>query len=75
LERFRRPNVVAIEGDVLPSEWGDMGEQSVVDDLAMGAQLIDGAPEIDGVPESDGRDGEIHRATVSRIVSQARAGG
>jgi len=54
LERFRRPNIVAVEGDVLPSERSDMGEQGIVDDLALGAQLIDGAPEIDGVPEGDG---------------------
>ncbi len=56
LERFRRPNVVAIEGDVLPSERGDMGKQGIAEILALGAQLVNCAPEIDGVPKDDGRD-------------------
>jgi hypothetical protein len=68
LERFRRPNVVATEGDVLPSERGDMSKQGIADDLALRTQLIDGAPKIDGIPEDDGRDGEIEaRGPVSLI--------
>ncbi len=43
LERFGRPNVVAIEGDVLPAERSDMGKQGIVDDFALRAQLINGA--------------------------------
>jgi len=37
LERFRRPNVIAVEGDVLPSQRSDMGEHGIVDDLALRA--------------------------------------
>ena len=36
-ERFGWPNVVAVEGDVLPSERGDMGKHGIVDDLALRA--------------------------------------
>ena len=57
LERFRRPNVVSIEGDVLPPERSDVAKQGIVDDLALRAQLINGAPEIDSVPKGDGCDG------------------
>ena len=49
MEQFCWPNVVAIEGDVLPSERGDMGKQGIADDLPQRPQLINGAPEIDGV--------------------------
>src|SRR5262249_8406728 len=59
LQRFCWPDVVAIEGDVLPSEGRDSREQKVTDRLSVGAQLIDGAGQIDRVPESDGRDDEI----------------
>ncbi len=37
LKRFGRPNVIAVEGDVLPSERSDMGEQGIVDDLTLRA--------------------------------------
>ncbi len=45
-----------------------MGEQGVVDDLALGAQLIDGAAEIDGIPEGDGRDGEIEPGSPVSLI-------
>jgi hypothetical protein len=33
LERLPRPNVVAVEGDVLPAERSDMGDQILADNL------------------------------------------
>src|SRR5208282_2253406 len=68
LERFGRPNVVAIEGDVLPAERSDMGKQGIVDDFALRAQLINGAPEIKGVPEGDGRDGKIEPGSPVSLI-------
>ena len=35
MERFGRPNLVAVEGDVLLSEPSDMGEYGIVDDLVL----------------------------------------
>jgi hypothetical protein len=37
LERFGRPNLITVEGDVLPSERSDMGEDGITDDLALRA--------------------------------------
>src|ERR1700741_5199337 len=59
LERFGRPDVVAIEADVFPAERADVGEQRVGQNFALGAKLGDGAAEIDGVPEGDGGDREV----------------
>jgi hypothetical protein len=59
LERFCGPNVIAIEGDVLPAKRGDVGEQFIADNLPPGAQFGNGAAEIDGVPEDDGGEGKI----------------
>jgi hypothetical protein len=42
------PNVIAVEGDVLPAEQRDMGKQIIADKLILGTQL---ATEINGVPE------------------------
>ena len=38
-ERFGRPDVVAIEADVLPAERSDVGEQRVGQRFALGAKL------------------------------------
>ena len=72
LERLCGPNVVTIEGDVLPAERSDMGKQIVADNLTLGAQFGNSAPEINGVPEDDSRDGEIEaRSPVSLIFEGA----
>ena len=54
LERVCGPNVITIEGDVLPAERSDMGKQIVADNLTLGARFGNSAPEINGVPEDDG---------------------
>jgi len=46
LERFGRPDVVAIKTDVFPAEWSDVGQQRVGQDFALDAKLGDGAAEI-----------------------------
>ena len=66
LERLCGPNVITIEGDVLPAERSDMGKQIAADNLTLGAQFGNSAPEINGVPEDDSRDGEIE-ARVRRF--------
>ena len=71
MERFCRPNIVAIEGDVLPAERGDVGEQLIADDLAAGTQLVNGAPEIDGVPEDDGRNGQIEAGSPVSLIFES----
>ena len=74
LERLCEPNVITIEGDVLPAERSHMGKRIVADNLTLGAQLGKSAPEIDGVPEDDSRDGEIEaRGPVSLIFEGAVA--
>ena len=45
LERLCGPNVITIEGDVLPAERSDMGKQIVADNLTLGAQFGNSAPE------------------------------
>jgi hypothetical protein len=68
LERFRRPNVVAIKADVFPAERSDVGEQHVGQNFALGAKLGDSVAEIDGVPEGDGGDREVEtRGPVALI--------
>src|SRR4029077_2788480 len=72
LERLCGPNVITIEGDVLPAERSDMGKQIVADNLILGAQFGNSASEIDGVPEDDSRDGKIEaRSPVSLIFEGA----
>jgi hypothetical protein len=51
LERLCGPNVIAVEGDVLPAERRDMGKQIIADNLTLGTQLGHSATEINGVPE------------------------
>ena len=66
------PNVIAVEGDVLPAERRDMGKQIIADNLTMGTQLGHSATEINGVPEDYSRDGEIEaRSPVSLIFKGA----
>ena len=72
LERFGRPDVVAIEADVFPAERTDVGEESVGQKFALSAKLGDGAAEIDGAPEGDGRDREVQtRGPVALIFDGA----
>jgi len=73
LERFGRPDVVAIKTDVFPTEWSEVGQQRVgQNDFALDAKLGDGAAEIDGVPEGDGGDREVEtRGTVALIFEDA----
>lgn len=59
MERLGRPDIVAVEGDVLPAERRDMSEQIVTDSLTTGAQLSNGVAEVDRIPKDDGRDDEI----------------
>ena len=68
LKRLGRPDVIAIEGDVLPSERCDVGDELIGDGFAAGTQLVDGASEIDGVPEDDGGDGEIEAGGAVALV-------
>jgi hypothetical protein len=49
-ERFGGPDIIAVEGDVLPAERRDVGKKLVGDDFAARTQFTDGAAEIDGVP-------------------------
>jgi len=67
-EWFGRPNVVAVEGDVLSSERGDMGEKLVGDGFATGARFIDGAPETDGVPKDDRGNREIDTRDAVALI-------
>ena len=72
LERLCGPNVITIEGDVLPAERSDMSKQIVADNLTLGTQLGHSATEINGVPEDYSRDGEIEaRSPVSLIFEGA----
>ena len=73
LERLCGPNVITIEGDVLPAERSDMGKQIVADNLTLGAQFGNSAPKINGVPEDDSRDGEIERDIVKSCVLERGA--
>ena len=68
MERFGRPNVVAVEGDVLPAEWSDMSEQIVTDPFAIGAQFGYGVAEIDSVPEDDSCDDEIKTGSTVALI-------
>jgi hypothetical protein len=47
------PNIVAVEGAVLPAERRDVGKQIIADNLILGTQLghSASATEINGVPE------------------------
>ena len=73
LERFGRPDVVAIEADVFPAERTDVGEESVGQKFALSAKLGDGAAEIDGVPEGDGGNREVQtRGPVALIFEGSK---
>lgn len=74
MEGLGRPDVIAVERDVLPSERGDMGDEFVGNDFAAGTQFVDGASEIHGVPENDGGDREIEaRGAVALVLEGAVA--
>ena len=69
MEGLGRPDVIAVEGDVLPSERCDVGDELIGNGFAAGTQLVDGASEIDGVLENDGGDREIEaRSAVALIL-------
>ena len=71
MDRFRRPNIIAIECDVFPSERGDMSEQLVADGFATGAQLVHGAAEINGVPEDHCGNGEVETGSSVSLIFEA----
>ena len=72
LERFGRPDVVAIETDVFPAERANVAEQRIGQSFALGAKLGDGVAEIDGVPEGDGGDREVEsRGPVALVFESA----
>jgi hypothetical protein len=72
LERFGRPDVVAIKTDVFPAERSDVGEQCVGQNFALDAKLGDGVGEIDGVPEGDGGDREVEtRGPIALVFEGA----
>ena len=72
LERFGRPDVVAIKTDVFPAEWSDVRQQRVGQNFALDAKLGDGAAEIDGVPEGDGGDREVEtRGPIALVFEGA----
>ena len=72
LERFGRPDVIAIKTDVSRAEWSDVGRQRVGQNFALDAKLGDGAAEIDGVPEGDDGDREVEtRGPVALIFEGA----
>ena len=62
------PDIIAVEGDVLPAEGRDMSEKLVWDDFSARTQLIDGATEIDGIPEDDGGDREVETGGAVALV-------
>ena len=72
LERFGRPDVVAIKTDVFPAEWSDVRQQRVGQNFALDAKLGDGVAEIDGVPEGDGGDREVEtRGPIALVFEGA----
>jgi hypothetical protein len=72
LERFGRPDVVAIKTDVFPAEWSDVRQQRVGQNFALDAKLGEGVAEIDGVPEGDGGDREAEtRGPIALVFEGA----
>ena len=69
LERLCGPNVITIEGDVLPAERGNVGEQLVRQRLVLGAKLCNGTAEVDGVPKDDGGD----RPLITSLLTSCSA--
>ena len=55
LERLCGPNIIAVEGDVLPAERRDMGKQIIADNLTLGTQLSHSATEINGKQRREAR--------------------
>jgi hypothetical protein len=47
------PDVIAGQGDVLPSERGDVCEEIIGDDGSLSTHVLDDAVEVDGVPMDD----------------------
>src|SRR5208282_5119716 len=60
--------VIAVEGDVLPTQRRNVRKKLVGNDFAARAQLVDGAAEIGGVPQDDGGDGEIEAGGAVALV-------
>ena len=67
VERLCGPNIVAVEGDVLPSERRDVGKQIIADNLTLGTQLGHSATQINGVPEDGSDFMTMPSATISKI--------
>jgi hypothetical protein len=67
VERLCGPNIVAVEGDVLPAERRDVGKQIIADNLTLGTQLGHSATERNGVPEDGSDFMTMPSATISKI--------
>src|SRR3954467_2005284 len=63
----RRPDIVAGEIDVLPSERREVSEKVVGNVLGL-AHCSDRAAQIAGVPQDDGRDEEIEAGSAVLLV-------
>ena len=68
MERFGWPNVVAIEGDVLPAERRDMSNKIIGNSLAARTQFVDDATEIEGIPEDHGGDGKVEAGSPVSLI-------
>jgi hypothetical protein len=65
----RKPDIVAVEGDVLLAEGRDVGEKLVGNGFAARAQFVDGAAEMDGVPKHDS--GRQSRGAIQMFAGSA----
>src|SRR5215472_6319017 len=59
---------IARQGDVLPAERGDMGQQVIRNGNALHFKLPHGAVEIDGVPMDDGRGDQAEARGAEALV-------
>jgi hypothetical protein len=63
--------VVSGQVDMLPAEWGQVLQESIVEWLAIAAQGVGGALEIDGVPQNDGSGEKIQTACPVSLLLEA----
>jgi hypothetical protein len=67
-EWFGQPGLVAIEADVFPADWCDVGGQRVGQPFAPGREAQRRAAVINGVPEYDGGDRKIEAGGPLALV-------
>lgn len=65
---YCRPDVVTIEGNMLPIKRGNMDKEIVGHGLAVGAQLGHYPAQRDCVPEDDGSDSESESGNAGALV-------